>query len=104
MNTIMKDQTELAPCPFCGGQALSYQALVNWFVVRCSNIECALWVNTVPLHQWNSRHDLRRIKELEDFLGYVLEISSGQASRIKEMEANVKDLEARTSKPWSDPL
>lgn len=60
MSHIMKDQTELAPCPFCGGKAMENQR----GEIQCSVAVCRS-VESMPADAWNSRPDLRRIKELE---------------------------------------
>lgn len=58
------DMEELKPCPFCGGEALSWPAYdPGWWQVGCSNDECVLFCYTpscVSVEEaaciWNTRN------------------------------------------------
>lgn len=50
-------ETELLPCPFCGGEASAFR-VIEWWSVSCSVCEChtALhWPKSKAIARWNTR-------------------------------------------------
>ena len=59
-DTAMQDRdTELKPCPFCGGEAEVYAQAFNKYSVICSNCYCvkgSYGTKEKAIEEWNRRN------------------------------------------------